>query len=286
VHDIRRLAARLRLPAVGAVVGATMVILGLLGPATVANALGRAGPQQSTSDVKAFMTLYGWADNSPPGPVIYHPCLHSTAGGTGTYADPVTFATDVSELGWCQRIYVPYMKRYFIHEDECSECDRDWSRSGLYRFDMWAGGDAASVHQPEKRALLHCESTWTRASSVTDPNDPTIIVDPPADLPVTTAPIFSPTPGCWPGPIAVTNPGKQVTASGVPVSLQIRATDSDTGQTPAFTATGLPTGLSIGSASGVISGVPATHARRKVTVTVSDASNSASVTFMWIVTRH
>ncbi|HXQ58526.1 MAG TPA: hypothetical protein VN799_00460, partial [Acidimicrobiales bacterium] len=147
------------------------------------------------------MTLYGYADNSPPGTAIAHPCGSRTgAGGTGTYADPVTFATDVKELPWCEIIYVPYMERYFIHEDECSECDRGWKTSHLYRFDMWAGGDAASVHQPERRALLRCESNWTRADSLKDKNNPTITLDPPSDLPVTTTPIFSPPGTCWRGP--------------------------------------------------------------------------------------
>ena len=140
-----------------------------------------AGARRPT-DVKAFMTLYGWADNSPTGPAIAHPCLHKTAGGVGTFTNPVTFATDVNELGWCRVIYVPYMKRYFIHEDECSECDSDWNSSHLYRFDMWAGGDANSRTSPEKKALRACESTWTRADSVTDPENPTIIVDPPVQL--------------------------------------------------------------------------------------------------------
>ena len=154
----------------------------------------------ATSTVQAFMTLYGYADNSPPGTDIAHPCgRRSGAGGTGTYADPITFATDVKELPWCEVIYVPYMERYFIHEDECSECDRDWRRYGLYRFDMWAGGDAASRHDPEKKALHRCESTWTRADSVKDPTNPTVTLDPPNDLPVTTAAIFSPPTTCWDG---------------------------------------------------------------------------------------
>lgn len=178
------------------VLGKIVVLLAfplvLLGPANTARAA-------QESSVQAFMTLYGWADNSPPGPSIAHPCIHSTAGGTGTYADPITFATDVAESPWCQVIYVPYMKRYFIHEDECSECDRDWTRQHLYRFDMWAGGDRASRHRPERRALLRCESTWTRGNSVTDPNNPIIMLNPPPGLPVTSASIFAPPTTCWNG---------------------------------------------------------------------------------------
>jgi hypothetical protein len=162
-------------------------------------ASGRGAPGANSHYVKAFMTLYGWVDNSPPGPGIAHPCLHPRAGGTGTFADPVTFATDVRESPWCQVIYVPFMKRYFVHEDECSECDRDWIRLHKYRFDMWAGGDARSPYPPERGALLRCESRWTRGNSINDPANPMVVVDPPANLPVTTAPIFSPPTTCWAG---------------------------------------------------------------------------------------
>jgi hypothetical protein len=260
------------------VLGALIVALSVLGSPTAAHA---------QTNVQAFMTLYGWADNSPPGPGIANPCpgRSGVAGGTGTFADPVTFATDVNELGWCRVIYVPYMKRYFIHEDECSECDANWTSSRLYRFDMWAGGDANSRKKPEKRALRACESTWTRANSVTDPNNPTVIVDPPANLPVTTAPIFSAPTTCW-TPIAVTNPGKQTSVLNAPVNVQITAADTSPGETLVYQATGLPAGLSIDRASGLISGSPTVLGRRHVIVTVSDSVDSASVKFTWTVKRH
>jgi hypothetical protein len=184
---------------------ATVRLVATVLVATLAAALPLASlPERSDAvvgrhahSVQAFMTLYGWIDNSPPGRAIAHSCLHELAGGRGSYANPVTFATDVHELGWCQRIYVPYMKRYFIHEDECSECDHDWSTAHRFRFDMWAGGDAGSRRNPEKAALLACESALTKGSSTTDPHNPRIIVDPPRNLPVTTVPIFTPPRRCW-----------------------------------------------------------------------------------------
>src|SRR6185312_14455098 len=51
----------------------------------------------------------------------------------------------------------------------------------------------------------------------------------------------------------VTNPGSQTSTVGTPASLQIHATDSATGQTLTYSATGLPAGLSINSSSGLIS---------------------------------
>jgi hypothetical protein len=227
------------------------------------------------------MTLYGYVDNSPPGTVIAHPCIHSGAGGRGTFDDPVTFATDVHELPWCKVIYVPYMERYFIHEDECSECDTDWAQRHLYRFDMWAGGDAASLHQPERRALLQCEDTWTRANSATDPNNPMIIVNPPPNLAVTTDPIFSPPTSCW-QPIVLTNPGNQTTASN-PFDVQIRGVDTSPDRTLQYRAAGLPGGLSIDATSGLISGTPTVRQHTHVVATASDTYNSVSIGFRWTV---
>jgi hypothetical protein len=184
----------------GATLGLVVVATVLPASSATARPADRRAGAHETSTVTAFMTLYGYVDNSPPGTDIAHPCSsRQGAGGTGTYADPITFATDVSELPWCQIIYVPYMERYFIHEDECSQCDHDWKKFHLYRFDMWAGGDAASLHQPERGALLRCERTWTRGNSIKDPDNPTITIDPPSDLPVVTTPIFSPPTTCWNG---------------------------------------------------------------------------------------
>jgi hypothetical protein len=267
------------------VAGALLVFVAAVGSMEVAAASpsAQAAAPQSTTSVQAFMTLYGYADNSPPGTVIAHPCMHSQAGGTGTYADPITFATDVAELGWCQIIYVPYMERYFIHEDECSECDQNWNSAHLYRFDMWAGGDASSLVQPGRRALLGCESNWTRGNYPTDPNNPSIEVDPPSNLPVVTAPIFSPPTTCW-SPISLTDPGNQLSFTGGGlVSLQVTASDTNVGQTLLYSASGLPAGLSINGATGVISGIPMVRGRSKVTLTASDAFDSATVRFRWKV---
>ena len=49
-----------------------------------------AAPQQ------VFWTFYGWYDNTPPGGDIAYPQIHNTAGGKGTWSDPITFATSRS----------------------------------------------------------------------------------------------------------------------------------------------------------------------------------------------
>jgi subtilase family serine protease len=83
--------------------------------------------------------------------------------------------------------------------------------------------------------------------------------------------------------VTVTNPGSQTGTVGSAVSLQVSATDSASGQTLSYSATGLPAGLSI-SSSGLISGTPTTAATSSVTVTATDTTGaSGSATFSWTI---
>ncbi len=83
--------------------------------------------------------------------------------------------------------------------------------------------------------------------------------------------------------VTVTNPGNQTGTVGTAVSLQIHATDSATGQTLTYSATGLPAGLSI-SSSGLISGTPTTAATSSVTVTATDTTGAhGSASFTWTI---
>jgi hypothetical protein len=84
--------------------------------------------------------------------------------------------------------------------------------------------------------------------------------------------------------VTVTNPGSQTGTVGTAASLQIAATDSASGQTLSYTATGLPAGLSIGSSTGLISGTPTTANTYTVTVTATDTTGaSGSTTFSWTI---
>jgi len=83
--------------------------------------------------------------------------------------------------------------------------------------------------------------------------------------------------------VTVTSPGSQTTAAGTSVSLQIQGTDSGSGQTLAYSATGLPPGLSI-SPSGLITGTASTAGAFPVTVTAKDGTGaSGSTAFTWSV---
>ena len=84
--------------------------------------------------------------------------------------------------------------------------------------------------------------------------------------------------------VTVTNPGSQSSTVGTAVSLQIHAADSASGQTLTYSAAGLPTGLSINSSSGLISGTPSAAGTFNVTVSAHDTTNaSGSAAFTWTV---
>jgi hypothetical protein len=92
--------------------------------------------------------------------------------------------------------------------------------------------------------------------------------------------------GCtlaWPDTVSVTSPGSPSSAAHASASLQISATSSG-GYPLTFTAAGLPPGLSINSASGLISGTPTSTGSYPVTVTASDGGASGSASFTWTIT--
>ena len=86
--------------------------------------------------------------------------------------------------------------------------------------------------------------------------------------------------------VSVTNPGSQSNLSGTAITaLQISATDTQSGATLTYSATGLPSGLSI-SSSGRITGTPTAAGSNSVTVTATDGSGyHGSATFNWTITN-
>lgn len=137
--------------------------------------------------VSVNVTFYGGPDNDPPGStdIAYPNARHATAGGTGTYADPVTLATDPRELPPGTLVYYPRLQKYFVMEDDCDECIAEWGASKRPHVDLWTG--------PSGAALLRCEETLTP-----DAPEP-IEVNPPADRPVDTRPLYdTATDRCWP----------------------------------------------------------------------------------------
>ncbi len=146
-------------------------------------------PASASTTSTYFVTLYGWPDNSPPGNAIAYPktdgfpTLHDGAGGTGTFGDPVTYATSKAELPIGTKVYYPFLQRYFIMEDDCVACDQDWSGHGpdggpnFKHIDLWVGGQNG-----DPNAVIDCEDALTQSGSV--------IVNPPSNEPVSSTPLF------------------------------------------------------------------------------------------------
>jgi len=82
----------------------------------------------------------------------------------------------------------------------------------------------------------------------------------------------------------LTSPGNQSSRVGQAIGLQLAGNDPD-GLPITYTATGLPPGLFVGSATGFISGTLTTAGSYSVTARVSDGVlQSSPVTFAWSVT--
>lgn len=167
------------------ILAATLLVVGC--------AIGLAGTStsaQASTTRTFYVTLYGWPDNSPPGNDIAYPksdgnpTIHNVASGVGTYSNPITYATDKAELPIGTKVYYPYLHRYFIMEDDCTECDQDWTGHGpdggphMYHIDLWIGGQHGNSND-----VINCEDNLTQSGKV--------IVNPPSNESVDTTPLFN-----------------------------------------------------------------------------------------------
>lgn len=96
------------------------------------------GAEQS---IQAELTGYSYQDNTPAGSAdICCPVLHQKAGGTGTFADPLTTAVPGSggsgmEFPKGTKFYVPSIKRYVIVEDSGA------TKMSSPHLDIWVDGE-------------------------------------------------------------------------------------------------------------------------------------------------
>ncbi len=112
-------------------------------------------PKSNETRFQAYLTAYTFWDNTPPGSsLISNPIIHTYAGGTGTFADPVTLAVGHSMAGGVHtldykpgtKFYLPYLKKYFIVEDICGDGDTPENGPchtgylGYPWFDLWIDG--------------------------------------------------------------------------------------------------------------------------------------------------
>jgi beta-glucosidase len=151
---------------------------------------------------------------------------------------------------------------------------------GFARVSLQPGASAPITFRLTQRNLQY----WNAGSNnwATSTGSYGIAVgDSDANLPLTgTLPVSSAQLG---QPVTITSPGPQEGIAGTAVSVPVTASDTTSGQTLTFSATGLPAGTSI-SGSGTISGTPATAGTSTVTVTAKDSAGAfATASFTWTV---
>lgn len=127
-----------------------------------------------------IVTFYGAVDNDPPGSRdIAHPVIHNQAGGTGNYEDPLTFAAPDTPgaLPYGTRIYLPYIEKYAIREDDCGTSQAA-PNGCTSQVDVYIGNPSVT------QAAVDCENRLT-------PDGPTqVIVNPTSNLAVNSAPLW------------------------------------------------------------------------------------------------
>jgi hypothetical protein len=139
--------------------------------------------------VEVYATYYGWFDNTPPGcATAYSGC----AGGNGTYKHPITFASDKKEFPVGTILYYPTIEKYVVMGDDCQECDEDWSGKGpdggphFRHVDLWIGGKGGNEFD-----VINCEDGLTQGLPDGAALQTPFIVNPPANMPVSTEPLFN-----------------------------------------------------------------------------------------------
>ncbi|KAF7177580.1 hypothetical protein CNMCM7691_005909 [Aspergillus felis] len=128
-------------------------------------------------------TFYGFPDNDPAGPAIAYDCGRGLiAGGTGTFDDPLTFASAPGEFTQCEVIFAPYLHKYIRFEDLCSQCADEWTNSSIHHIDIWTGSNTTDGGQDQ----INCEMRLTPTGGLS------IVRNPSADLAVDATPLFVP----------------------------------------------------------------------------------------------
>lgn len=149
-------------------------------PVVIVNPLEVATPASGEIVFTAYLTGFGYPDNTPQNSDIINNSGHEAhAGGTGTYDDPITLASgyvgQTSDYAYGTMFYIPNVQAYFIITETCASCHSD---SKLPHFDQWVGGVGANAGQ-----TVACEARLT--------GNYTVIQNPISTYPVTKGALFS-----------------------------------------------------------------------------------------------
>ncbi|GAB1206825.1 hypothetical protein APSETT445_005527 [Aspergillus pseudonomiae] len=119
--------------------------------------MGKYGIWVNAAALDVAHTFYGFPDNDPPGCAIAYDCGRGlTAGGVGTFNDPLTFASAPGEFQICEIIYDPYLRKYLRMEDSCDSCNRNWANK-VWHIDIWTGSSTVNGGNDQ----LDCENKYT-----------------------------------------------------------------------------------------------------------------------------
>lgn len=137
-------------------------------------------PSGNEITLNAYLTGYGIPDNDPAGSdTTYINGSEGHAGGTGTYADPITIAVgyvgEKPDFPQGTIFYVPNVERYFVAKDTCAECHQTPKGVQVW-LDQFVGGT-------NTKGVLSCEDDIT--------GDFTVIENPKSTYKVTAGSIYS-----------------------------------------------------------------------------------------------
>jgi hypothetical protein len=134
----------------------------------------------------------------------------------------------------------------------------------------YPGGDPTDTSGDPNHLLYPVQSAYSMATGLGSMIAPTLA----SSLCSLRAPVYT---------VLVTYPGNQQSIVNQPAVVQVRATDSG-GVGLSYTATGLPPGLAITPAGGLITGTPTAPGSYTVTVSADDNdANGASTSFNWAI---
>jgi hypothetical protein len=143
-------------------------------------------PTPTVTPIAVQITFYSYLDNGNSTTITYptsqgYFTVHNSAGGTGTFNDPVTAASATAVFQIGMRLYVPALLKYVVMESSCVFCNQDWSSSGKRDLNIWSGGDQTTPAAP----ISNCENllvlgvAQSSAGSGVIPNPPNgLTVDP------------------------------------------------------------------------------------------------------------
>lgn len=140
-----------------------------------------SAPAAGGKQLRISISAFSWQDNDPPNSAqIGAPVLHQSAGGQGTYADPITVSVPATPAGTGyppgSRFYVPSIQRYVIAEDTGAPPGPPGTDTTL---NVWIDGRGGTPAEAEA-----CEDQVTGGGTTTAQ------LNPPPGLPVMPGPIY------------------------------------------------------------------------------------------------